>query len=72
MSTPTPAPVERKVVASTVGAYLAGLAGLAVLSGVADTNLITVLPDLVEVMVAPLIPAGIAFLAGFIARHTPR
>ena len=72
MSTPTPGPVERKVTAATVGAYLAGLAGLAVLNGVADTNLISVLPDLLEVMVAPLFPAGVAFLTGYIARHTPR
>lgn len=71
MSNPNP-PVERKVTAATVGAYLAGLAGLAILNGVADTNLVSALPDLVEVMVAPLFPAGVAFLSAYIARHTPR
>lgn len=67
-----PAPIERKVTAATVGAYLAGLAGLAILNGIADANLIAGLPDLAEVMLAPLLPAAVAFLAGFIARHTPR
>ena len=70
---PTPAPaVEKKVAWAAVWSYLAGLAGLAILNGVADTNLISGLPDTVEVLVAPILPAAIGLVAGYVARHTPR
>lgn len=66
------APVERKVKAATWASYL-GLVGLlAVLNAVADTNLVTGLPDWLEVFIAPLIPAGITFVAGYQAKHDPR
>lgn len=70
--TDTPPPVERKVTAATLAAYLAGLAGLAVVNGIADADLIAALPDLLEMMLAPLIPAAATFLAGYVTRHTPR
>jgi len=68
----TPAPVEKKVTVATVASYLGGLGLLAILNGVADTNLITELPDVVEVFVAPIIPSLITFIGGYVARHTPR
>jgi hypothetical protein len=67
-----PAPVEKKVTAATFASYLGGVALLAILNGVADTNLITALPDVVEVFVAPLVPTAITFIGGYVARHTPR
>ena len=69
---PTSAPVEKKVTAATIGSYLGFAALLAVLNGVADANLVTALPDVVEVLVAPMIPAAITLVAGYVARHTPR
>ncbi len=69
----TAAPVETKVKASTVGTYLAGVAALAVVNAlVADASLISGLPDVVEVLVAPVFPALAALVAGYVARHTPR
>lgn len=71
-SNPSSAPIEKKVTAATVATYL-GLVGLlAILNAVADTNLITALPDIVEVFVAPLVPTLITFVGGYMARHTPR
>jgi len=68
-----PAPVERKVKASTLGTYLAGVAALAVVNVfVGDASLISGLPDAVEVLVAPVIPALAALIAGYNAKHTPR
>lgn len=73
MTNPVPAPVvERKVTWSAVWTYLASLAGLAVLNGVSDTNLIAGLPDVVEVLVAPILPAAIGLVAGYVTSHTPR
>ena len=69
---PGSGPIERKVTAATVATYLGSVGLLAVLNGVADTNLITALPDLAEVFIAPMVPAAIALVAGYIARHTPR
>lgn len=71
---PAPAPpkVEAKVKASTFASYLAGLALLAVLNGITDTNLVAGLPDWLEVIVAPFVPAVVTLAAGYIARHTPR
>ena len=67
------APVERKVKFASAAAYLAGVAGVAVLQALAgDTQLLTGLPDAVEVLVVPLLPAAAAFAAGWRARHTPR
>lgn len=69
-----PAPkVETKVKAATIASYLAGVAGLAVLQAVsADANLISGLPDAVEVFVVPLVTTAITFLAAWTAKHTTR
>jgi hypothetical protein len=71
--TPPPAPaVESKVKVASIATYLGLLALLAILNGVSDTNLVTGLPDVVEVLVAPMIPAAIGLVAGYVAKHTPR
>ncbi|MDH2429303.1 hypothetical protein [Sphaerisporangium sp. TRM90804] len=72
-STPTKPPVEWKVKAASLGTFLASVAGLAVLQAVdADHSLIEFLPDPLEAISFALIPTGIAWLAGFKARHTAR
>ncbi|KPC65044.1 hypothetical protein, partial [Streptomyces chattanoogensis] len=64
----TPAPtVESKVKAASIASYLGLLALLAILNGVSDTNLVAGLPDVVEVLVAPIIPAAVALVAGYVA-----
>lgn len=66
-------PVETKVKAMTLTAYLSGVAGMAVLQVVAsDPSLISFLPDWVEAITLPLVPTALAAVAGFKARHTPR
>ncbi|WP_433355659.1 hypothetical protein ACQP25_17340 [Microtetraspora malaysiensis] len=66
-------PVETKVKAMTLASYLAGVAGMAVLQAVGDApSMISFLPDWVEAIVLPLVPTGLAALAGYKARHTPR
>lgn len=67
-----PAPVEKKVTVATLASYLGGLALLAILNGVADTDLVASLPDAVEVFIAPMIPTAVTFIAGYVTRHTPR
>lgn len=66
------APIEAKVRWASVATYVGSVAGLAVLQAVTDTELIAVLPDLVEPFVLALLPAATALLAGYRAQHTPR
>ena len=67
------APIEKKVKASSALAYLASLAGLAVLGAVTDDpSLISSMPDALEPFVLALIPAAAAAVAGWAAPHTPR
>ena len=67
------APIETKVKASSALAYLASLAGLAVLGAVTDDpSLISSMPDALEPFVLALIPAAAAAVAGWAAPHTPR
>lgn len=66
-------PIETKVKASSAVAYLASLAGLAVLGAVTDDpSLISGMPDALEPFVLALIPAAAAAIAGWAAPHTPR
>ncbi|MEO3857705.1 hypothetical protein [Acrocarpospora sp. B8E8] len=66
-------PVEAKVKAMTLTSYFVGVAGMAILQVVADDpSLISFLPDWVEAIVLPLVPTGLAALAGYKAKHTPR
>lgn len=66
------APIERKVSVASIVTYLGGIAIMAVLTAVADTNILTALPPVAEVFIAPLIPAALSFVGGYTARHTPR
>lgn len=66
------APVEAKVKAATTGAFLAGLV-IAVLNAVvADNSLLGPLPVWLQAPALALVPAGLAWLSGYQARHTPR
>lgn len=66
------APVETKVKAASTATFLVGLA-IAVLNAVvADNSLLGPLPSWVQAPGLALIPAGLTWLAGYQARHTPR
>ncbi|MFJ4916045.1 holin [Streptomyces sp. NPDC088726] len=66
------APIESKVTAATVMTFVVGLAA-AVLNAVqADSSLLGPLPAWLQAPLLSLVPAGLAFLAGYRARHTPR
>lgn len=67
-----PAPVEKKVTVATAGSYLGGVALLAVLNAISTIDLITALPPVAQVFIAPLIPTLVTFVGGYVARHTPR
>lgn len=72
MASPS-APIEKKVTASSALAYLASLAGLAILGGVTDDpSLINGMPDALEPFVLALVPAAASWVAGWAAPHTPR
>jgi hypothetical protein len=67
--------VESKVWWATAGAYLAGVAALAIVNAVTgDENalLIAALPDALEPFILPSVPAAVSFIAGWAAKHTPR
>jgi len=67
------APVETKVKASTVGAYVGFSVLLYAVQLFADQpELLTPLPDVVEPLVLGVIPALVAFIAGYRAKHTAR
>ncbi|MFI6861794.1 holin [Streptomyces sp. NPDC050421] len=66
------AQIESKVTAATLATFVVGLAA-AVLNAVqADSSLLGPLPAWLQAPVLALVPAGLAFLAGYQARHTPR
>ncbi|MEU0675491.1 holin [Streptomyces sp. NPDC006172] len=68
-----PTPIEKKVKASSAVAYLASLAGLAILGAVTDDpSLIAGMPDALEPFVLALVPAAASAIAGWAAPHTPR
>lgn len=68
-----PRPIERKVTAATVGAYLLAVAGLGIVNAITDdASLLGPLPDWLEPFIVALVPSFGAFMAGFKAQHTPR
>jgi hypothetical protein len=72
MASPS-APIEKKVKASSAVAYLASLAGLAILGAITDDpSLISGMPDALEPFVLALVPAAGSWVAGWAAPHTPR
>ncbi|MEU0716848.1 holin [Streptomyces lavendulocolor] len=67
------APVEKKVTAATLAAYLASTGLLAVLTAIQDNaGLVSGLPDALEPFALALIPTAVTFVGGWAARHTPR
>lgn len=66
------APTEAKVKSATAATFLVSLL-IAVLNGVvADDSLLQPLPAWLQAIVIPLVPAGVTFLSGWQAKHTPR
>ncbi|WP_031095464.1 hypothetical protein [Streptomyces sp. NRRL S-15] len=66
------APIEAKVKAASTATFLAGLV-IAVLNAiVADNSLLGPLPVWLQAPLLALVPAGLTWLAGYQARHTPR
>lgn len=65
--------VEKKVKASTVGAFL-GFSALVYLLelALATPVLVTPLPDVLEPLFLALLPSLITLVAGYRAQHTPR
>jgi hypothetical protein len=62
------APIETKVTAATVGAVLSSLGVWALQTFVFHGDL----PLPVSVAVQTLVPGAVAFVSGYLARHTPR
>lgn len=68
-----PAPIETKVKAATLAAYLGSTALLAVLTAVQDQpELVSWLPAWLAPFLLAVIPAAVTAVAGYQARHTPR
>lgn len=66
-------PVEKKVTWSSLGAYLGGVGLMAIVQVVSDDpSIIGSLPDGIELFVVPLIPTIVAFIGGWVTKHTPR
>jgi len=68
----TAAPTEAKVKAASTASFLAGLAITVLNAVVADNSLLGPLPVWLQAPVLALVPAGLTWLAGYQARHTPR
>jgi hypothetical protein len=67
------APVEKKVTAASVAAYLASTGLLAILAAVQnDARLVGWMPDALAPFVLALVPTALTFVSGWAARHTPR
>jgi hypothetical protein len=67
------APLEKKVTAATIAAYLGSTGLLAVLTAIQDNaGLLAGLPDPVEPFLLALVPTAITAVAGWAAKHTPR
>lgn len=67
------APVEKKVTAASVAAYLGSTGLLAILAAVqGDARLVGALPDGLSPFVLALVPTVITAVAGWAAKHTPR
>lgn len=66
------APVEAKVKAASGATFGAGIA-VAVLNAIAaDSSLLGPLPAWLQAPILALVPAALAFLAGYQAPHSPR
>lgn len=64
--------IAPKVKWAGIGAYLGGVVGLALLgafTGADNALLIEVLPDPAEAFILPAVPAIVAALSGYLAKH---
>lgn len=69
----TAKPIEKKVTTSAIAAYLGVMVLLQILGAVSGNPLlIDGLPDWLEAIIIPVIPAAITFLTGYQTKHTPR
>lgn len=67
------APVESKVKAATIGAYLASAGLLGILTAIRDHHdLVDALPGALGPLVLALVPTAVAGVSGWAARHAPR
>lgn len=66
------APVETKVTVAAAVAYLSTVALLGALAAGQRGQLVDGVPDPVAVPLLSLVPGGLTFRAGWLARHTPR
>ncbi len=57
---------------ATIGSYLAGVVGLALVAALSDGSLLAAIPAPYAVFLAPLVPAAVAFLTAYLTQHTPR
>lgn len=74
MTQPIPAkvkkPIELKVKAGALGSYVAAAAGMVIL-GSTVTDFIHSLPDVVETVLYPIVPAAASLLAGYLRSNKP-
>lgn len=63
--------VERKTLFSALAAYVIPLLALGAANWLGDANLFDSMPDWLETILAPLIPALSAFLVGYGTSHRP-
>lgn len=71
----TTSKVESKVWWATAGTYLGGVAVMAIVNAVTSNDnelLLAAMPDALEQFVMPSVPAVVSFIAGWVAKHTPR
>lgn len=61
--------MEPKVKWQAIATYIVGAVGLAIFNAVTDSNLISELPDAIEIFAVPLVPVLGGLLAGFNASH---
>lgn len=70
---PKPHQPTRKVTLATIGAWVGGVALLAIAqaAGAHPDVLGAALPGWLDTLVAPLIPAAVTFLSGWVTKHAP-
>ena len=64
--------IETKVTNASVMTYFGVVALLTILESISSLDLIPDMPGWLTVIITPVIPAAMTFLAGYASRHTPR
>lgn len=62
-------PVERKVANSSIASYAVGLLLVAVVQSLQDGSLIAMLPPVASALLAPIVPALVVFLTGYMTTN---